>query len=163
MLNPTMAPGEACLDLVKFSEGCKLTSYQDSVGRWTIGYGHTEDVHEGMTWTQAQCDAALLGDLSAAAGSVNALLNVPVTQDQFDALCDFTFNLGEGNLARSTLLRLLNDGEPRLAADQFLRWVYAGGHILPGLVKRRTAERDLFLYGALTAPRLQGAQIDKPE
>jgi len=126
-------------------EGLRLTAYQDSVGVWTIGYGHTgSDVRPGLTITQEQASALLQQDVAGAVAAVNRLVTVTLTQNQFDALVDFTFNEGQGNLASSTLLRELNAGNTAGAAAQFLVWVYAGGVQLPGLVKRRQAEAALF-------------------
>jgi lysozyme len=126
-------------------EGLRLTAYQDSVGVWTIGYGHTgSDVRPGLTITQEQAGALLQQDVAGAVAAVNRLVTVTLTQNQFDALVDFTFNEGQGNLASSTLLRELNAGNTAGAAAQFLVWVYAGGVQLPGLVKRRQAEAALF-------------------
>lgn len=139
-----MNPSPACVDLVKASEGCRLTAYRDSVGVWTIGYGHTRGVRQGQTITQDEADALLLDDLDLAAAQVRGMVTVPLTQGQFDALCDFVFNLGAGRLRDSTLLRLLNQGRYGEAAGQFKFWVMAGGKPLPGLVTRRAAERALF-------------------
>lgn len=137
-------PSQACIDLVKASEGCRLTAYRDAVGIVTIGYGSTGGIKEGQTITQEQAEAMLVDDLDAAADGVRKLVTVPLNQGQFDALCDFVFNLGEGRLRDSTLLRLLNQGRYGEAAAQFRFWVMAGGHPLPGLVKRRAAERAMF-------------------
>lgn len=137
-------PSQACIDLVKASEGCRLTAYRDAVGILTIGYGSTGGIKEGQTITQEQAEEMLIDDLDAAAEAVRKLVTVPLNQGQFDALCDFIFNLGEGRLRDSTLLRLLNHGRYGEAAAQFRFWVMAGGHPLPGLVKRRAAERAMF-------------------
>jgi lysozyme len=133
------------LALTERFEGLQLTAYQDPVGVWTIGYGHTgPDVQPGLTITQEQAGALLLQDVAGAVAAVNRLVTVPLTQNQFDALVDFTFNVGQGNLASSTLLRELNAGNTAGAAAQFLVWVYAKGVELPGLVTRRQAESALF-------------------
>ena len=133
------------LALTEQFEGLRLTAYQDSVAVWTIGYGHTgSDVRPGLTITQEQASALLQQDVAGAVAAVNRLVTVTLTQNQFDALVDFTFNEGQGNLASSTLLRELNAGNTAGAAAQFLVWVYAGGVQLPGLVKRRQAEAALF-------------------
>ncbi len=133
------------LALTEQFEGLRLTAYQDSVGVWTIGYGHTgPDVQPGLTITQEQASALLPQDVAGAVAAVNRLVTVTLTQNQFDALVDFTFNEGQGNLASSTLLRELNAGNTAGAAAQFLVWVYAGGVQVPGLVKRRQAEAALF-------------------
>ncbi len=144
------------LALTEQFEGLRLTAYQDSVGVWTIGYGHTgADVHPGLTITQQQASALLLKDVASAAADVNRLVTVSLTQNQFDALVDFVFNAGGGNFASSTLLRNLNAGNYAGAAAQFPRWVHAGNQILPGLVARRKSEQALFLEAAAVAA--QGA------
>ena len=139
-----MNPSEACIQLVKQSEGCRLTAYRDVASVLTIGYGSTGGIHEGQTITQEQADALLIDDLDAAADAVRSMVAVSLTQGQFDALCDFVFNLGAGRLRDSTLLRLLNQGKYGEAAAQFHFWVMAGGHPLPGLVIRRAKERAMF-------------------
>jgi len=122
------------LALTEQFEGLRLTAYQDSVGVWTIGYGHTgSDVRPGLTITQEQASALLQQDVAGAVAAVNRLVTVTLTQNE-----------GQGNLASSTLLRELNAGNTAGAAAQFLVWVYAGGVQLPGLVKRRQAEAALF-------------------
>jgi lysozyme len=83
--------------------------------------------------------------MAVAAENVNQLATVPLTQNQFDALCDFVFNVGAGNFEESTLLRKLNDGDYGGAASEFDRWVHSGQTVLPGLVRRRAAEKALFL------------------
>jgi lysozyme len=127
-------------DLEKSFEGCSLVAYQDVVGVWTIGYGHTHGVAPGMTCTQEQADAWLSADLASAIAAVHDLVKVPLTPDQRDALEDFVYNLGERALAGSTLLRLLNAGEYELAAQQFELWDHAGGKVVAGLLRRRLAE-----------------------
>jgi lysozyme len=126
-------------------EGVKLSAYQDSVGVWTIGVGHTANVHKGDTCTMEQAMDWLDYDLSVADCAVNKLITVPLNQNQHDALADFVFNLGEGSLAHSTLLKVLNAGDYDGAANQILAWDHAGGKVLQGLTKRRIAERALFL------------------
>ncbi|MBY4725720.1 MULTISPECIES: lysozyme [Burkholderia] len=157
----TFAYSKTGLQLTEQFEGCRLTAYQDSVGVWTIGYGHTgPDVYRGLTITQERAEQLLLQDVAKAAAAVNRLVTLDragdadtdglpdLTQDEFDALVDFTFNLGAGRLANSTLLKKLNAGDIEGAAAEFPKWVYAGGKVLAGLVKRRDAERALFLLGA---------------
>ena len=133
------------IDLTKASEGCRLTAYQDSVGVWTIGIGHTgPDVYDGMTITEDDAAIILLRDISSAEEAVKRLVTVPLTQGQFDALVDFTFNLGQGNLASSTLLRKLNAGDALGASLEFDRWNKAGGKVLAGLTIRRDSEEKVF-------------------
>jgi len=149
---PNMSYSKNGLALTEEFEGLRLTAYQDSVGVWTIGYGHTgPDVHSGLTITQQQASDLLMKDVSKAVAAVNRLVTVPLTQNQFDALVDFTYNLGEGNLASSTLLRDVNAGNFQDAAAQFLRWDKAGGVELPGLKRRRQAEATLFAGEAAAA------------
>lgn len=132
------------LQLTERFEGCKLTAYQDQVGRWTIGYGHAENVTPGLTITPEQAEAFLIEDTQAAAHCVNELVKAPLTQDEFDSLVDFTYNVGRGALAESTMLKLLNAGDYRSAAEQFDRWSDAGGHEVAGLLRRREAETQEF-------------------
>lgn len=139
-----MQPSQDAIELVKASEGLRLQTYRDSAGVLTIGYGHTSGVRPGQSITTAEADQMLVDDLDEAAEGVRRLVTVPLKQGQFDALCDFVFNLGAGRLMGSTLLRVLNRGDYGAAAAQFKFWVMGGGQVLPGLVKRRAAERDLF-------------------
>ena len=138
------------IDLIKSFEGCRLTAYQDSVGVWTIGYGHTSGVYQGMTITEEQAEEFLRSDLGTSESAVNRLVTYGINQNQFDALVSFTFNLGSGNLAKSDLLKKLNQGDITGAANEFDKWVHAGGQVLEGLVKRRAAEKELFLNGNVT-------------
>jgi|SRR5882672_1380580 len=129
---------QAGLQLIESFEGLRLTAYQDSVGVWTIGYGHTQGVKQGQTITQQQAEAFLQQDLAVAEKAVNGL-GQTLTDNQFAALVSFAFNLGAGNLNK-----LLKNG---LAAvpDRILLFDHAGGKQLPGLTRRRTAERALYL------------------
>lgn len=139
-----MQISKAGLDLIKQFEGLYLNAYRCPAGVPTIGYGHTAGVAMGQTITQQQADDYLRRDVRQFERAVSRLARVPLTQGQFDALVSFAFNLGEGALAQSTLLRLLNAGDYAGAAAQFDRWNKAGGRVLPGLVRRRAAERALF-------------------
>lgn len=130
------------LTLIKKFEGCRLTAYQDSVGIWTIGYGHTSGVKSGQTITQAQADAYLKKDCSSAEKSVNSYHSkYNWNQNQFDALVSFTFNCGSGNLKT-----LLQNGTRTVAQISAMITAYnkAGGVVLQGLVNRRIAEKELF-------------------
>jgi len=133
------------LELTKEFEGCKLVSYLDSGGVWTIGYGHTNGIKRYMECTQDQADEWLLSDIQSAQDDVNKLVKVSLTQNQFDALVSFTFNLGYWSLRRSTLLRILNSGNYLGAANEFSKWNRDNGMIVDGLVHRRAAEKLLFL------------------
>ena len=144
-----MKTSQAGIDLIKSFEGCKLRAYQDSVGIWTIGVGHTgPDVCAGVTVSDQEAISLLQMDLHEAEEAVERLVTAPLNQNEFDALVSFTFNLGEGNLRKSTLLKYLNQMRYEDAANEFPRWNRAGGQILPGLTRRREAEKQLFL----TAP-----------
>ena len=140
-----MNVSETGIQLIKKFEGCALKAYKCPAGIWTIGYGHTSGVKEGQTITREQAEKLLIQDLRVFEIGVNNLVNVSLNQNQFDALVSFCYNLGTGNLKNSTLLKLLNKGDNNGAAEQFDRWVYASGKKLNGLVKRRAAEKKLFL------------------
>ncbi len=138
------------IELIKRFEGLRLKAYQDSVGVWTIGYGWTQPVDgkkvgPGMQIDQATADRLLKCGVVQYEQGVNQLVKVKITQGQFDALVSFAYNLGLRSLSTSTLLKKLNDGDKQGAADQFGRWVNAGGKRLDGLVARRAAEREMFL------------------
>lgn len=131
--------------LTKQFEGLRLTAYQDQVGVWTIGYGHTGPaVHGGMVITADDADVLLHSDVASAVACVNRAVTGEISQCQFDALVDFVFNLGCARLLSSTLLRHVNAGEFDLAAEQFLLWDHAGGVVVPGLLLRRQAEMAMF-------------------
>ncbi|BEN21736.1 lysozyme [Serratia marcescens] len=138
------------IELIKRFEGLELEAYQDSVGVWTIGYGWTQSVDgkkiaPGMRIDQATADRLLKCGVVQYEQGVNQLVKVRITQGQFDALVSFAYNLGLRSLSTSTLLRKLNNGDTQGAADEFGRWVNAGGKRLDGLVTRRAAERRMFL------------------
>lgn len=134
------------LALIKESESCRLEAYQDAVGIWTIGYGHTgPEVVEGLHVTQDAAEALLLSDLDTVTKCIENSVSVQLTQGQYDALCSFIFNLGCLALRNSTLLRKLNSGDDVGAAEEFKRWDHAGGKVLAGLTKRRLAESEMFL------------------
>jgi lysozyme len=133
------------LALTKGFEGFRADSYQDQVGVWTIGYGHTgPSVHGGQTVTADQADLLLRSDVAAAVTCVNNAVTADISQNQFDALVDFVFNLGCHALLMSTLLRDVNSRQFASAAAQFLLWDHAGGVVVPGLLRRRQAESALF-------------------
>ena len=132
------------ITLLKTFEGCELHSYQDAVGVTTIGFGHTP-ASPGQTITQAQADALLQSDLAAFERGVNASVQRNLTSNQFSALVCFAYNVGMEAFKDSTLLRCVNSGDIEGAAEQFGKWIYGDGKILPGLVTRRAAERALFL------------------
>jgi lysozyme len=135
--------------LIEGFEGCRLEPYQDSVGVWTIGYGHTgDDCYKGCDpIAQEQADQLLQADLARFETAVNGMVSDATTQQQFDAMVSFAYNLGEGSLRQSTLLRMHNSGDYRGAAGQFGRWNHAGGRVLAGLTRRRAAESAVYASG----------------
>ena len=135
------------IDAIKDYEGVRLKAYDDGVGIWTIGVGHTKGVKRGDEITMAQVDEFLRADLEDAESAVRLNVKVPLEQCQFDALVSFVFNVGAVAFKSSTLLKKLNAGGYDGAADEFLRWNKAGGRVLAGLTKRRISERMMFLEG----------------
>lgn len=135
---------EEGISLIKKFEGCELKAYQCSANVWTIGYGHTRNISEGDTCTQADADEMLADDLQEFEGYVNELVDADLTQSQFDALVAWTYNLGPTNLKISTLLKRLNEGDMADVPHQIRRWNKAGGKVLDGLERRREAEALLF-------------------
>lgn len=133
------------IELIKKYESCRLEAYKCPAGVWTIGYGHTDGVKEGMKITQKEADAMLLDDIRLYEKQTKALLKVKVNENQFAALTSFCFNLGAGNLKNSTLLKKVNanPNDPTIAGE-FAKWVFSKGVILNGLVKRRSEEADLY-------------------
>lgn len=136
---------QAGLNLIKTSEGLRLRSYKDIVGVWTIGYGHTGNVQEGQNITQEQADQLLQQDLEHVEAGIECMVHVPLTDNQFSALCSLVFNIGRGHFKDSTCLRLLNEGKYAEAANWILPWCKAGGVEVEALADRRVAERNLFL------------------
>jgi lysozyme len=149
------------IKLIMRFEGCRLTAYKDPVGILTIGYGHTGDVRSGQTITQVQADDLLKQDVTKFATGVAVLIKVPVNQNQFDALVSFAYNCGLGALKTSTLLSLVNKKDFKGAADEFEKWIHAGGKVLKGLVSRRKAEKALFLKTFPKAPSYPGHALTK--
>ena len=131
--------------MIKDHEGLRLKAYLDPVGIWTIGWGHTGRVHSGETITRERAEELLMLDIEKAEACIERSVSVSLTQGMFDSLVSFIFNLGCGAFRQSTLLRHLNNGDYEKAAHQFPRWVHAKGRRLPGLVRRREDERQLFL------------------
>ena len=136
--------GTKGLDLIRFFEGLELNAYQCAAGVWTIGYGHTKDVQQGMTISEARANEMLAEELNEYESSINGLVTVELNQDQFDAMVSWVYNLGVGNLKASTLLKVLNAGDYDGVPAQMMRWNKAGGKVLEGLTRRRQAEADMF-------------------
>ena len=133
------------LSLIKKFEGCELYAYQCSAGVWTIGYGHTKDVEPGMQITKEDAEEMLVEELHEYESYINDFVTAPLSQNQFDALVSWVYNLGPANLKASTMLKVLNAGEYEDVPAQMKRWNKAGGKVLEGLIRRREAESLLFL------------------
>ena len=142
-----MKTSQSGLDFIADHEGLELTAYADPATGgepWTNGYGHTKGVKPGDTCTKEQAMQWLAEDVETAEKAVLRMVDVPLSQNQFDALVSFVFNCGAGNFEKSTLLRLLNDLDYDGASEQFQRWNKAAGKVMAGLTKRRHAEAALF-------------------
>mgnify|MGYP006055735879 FL=1 len=155
----------AGIELIKAWEGLRTTAYQDSVGVWTIGYGHTSMAGEpkvtpGMRITPDQATAILANDLGKYESAVSSALKRTPTGNQFAAMVSLCFNVGPGNFLKSSVLTRFNAGDMQGAADAFLMWNKAGGKVLQGLVNRREAERKLFLAASSADA---GIEPPKPE
>ena len=136
------------INLIKSFEGCRLEAYKPTKNDvWTIGYGHTDNVKKGDVISQLNAEVLLQNDLQKfeCAINVNVLPKCELTQNEFDALVSFVYNIGIGNFTSSTMLKLLIAQKKKEAASQFDRWIYQGKTVLPGLVKRRQEEKELFL------------------
>lgn len=145
-----MIVNQAAIELVKKFEGFNAMPYQDGAGVWTIGYGTTRGVTKNHPpVTEAQATLMLIDDLQAAANCVQVAVHVPLKANQYSALYSLAYNIGIKNFLASTLLTLLNNGNYKAAAEQFLVWnkiTVKGIHQpSPGLTNRRIAERALFL------------------
>lgn len=146
-----MRTSEKCLELIKRFEGLRLAPYLDSVGIPTIGYGSThysDGCMVQLSDPEISLEAALelvQIYLDKMCDVLDQLIEVDLNQNQIDAIGCLTYNIGIGNFKKSTLRNFLNSGDFDKAADQFLVWNKAGGKVLPGLEKRRAAERELFI------------------
>jgi len=132
------------LSLIKKFEGCELEAYLCPAGVWTIGYGHTKDVKEGDKINRDEADYLLQEEMIEYESYINDFVEVPLNQNQFDALCSWVYNLGPTNLKNSTMLRVLNEEKYADVPQQIKRWNKAGGEVLDGLIKRREAEAKMF-------------------
>ena len=133
------------IDFIRNEEGCKLKAYLCPAGRWTIGYGHTAGVTEGMTISQAHAEDLLRADVIDCAGRMASYIKAPVTKWQFIALVSLAFNVGDLRRKAPKLLHNLNSRQEDKAALEFLDICRAGGKVVPGLKRRREKEAKLFL------------------
>jgi len=141
-----MKMGKKGIDLIKHFEGFRSTVYRCAAGVPTLGFGSTYGITmDSPPITEEEGIELLMLDIAKFERAVERLITVPLNQNQFDALVSFSFNLGSGSLQNSTLRRRVNRSEYERAAEEFPRWVFAGGRKLKGLVRRRYAERELFL------------------
>lgn len=139
----------ATLALIKSFEGWRDTAYKDAVGVWTIGFGHTSmagppEVKPGMKINKAEGEAILARDLVKYENAIRNYVRVPLNENQFGALVSWCYNVGPGNVAKSTLVKRLNAGQYDAVPAELLKWNKAGGKVLKGLTRRREAEAVLF-------------------
>lgn len=142
------AAGALAIAFVGAFEGLRQTAYRDVVGVPTICYGETRGVRMGMTATKAECDAMLLKGLQEFEAGVLACTTAPLPDKRLVAMVSLAYNIGTSAYCRSSVVRLLNEGQTRAACDFMLRYNRAGGIVFPGLTRRREAERQLCLEGA---------------
>jgi|SRR5579872_113024 len=149
-LDPPMSASASLIPIVEQAEGFLPTIGSDE-GNPVIGFGcdlSASEVEHYQTIQPITRDEGvdlLMARIVPVEHVINRLINVPITQNQFDACCDFVYNEGSGHFASSTLLKLMNLGRMEDAANEFLKWDIAGGQVFPGLLARRQAERALFL------------------
>ena len=139
-----MKIGNKGLEMIKHFEGLELNAYQCAAGVCTIGYGQTKAIQPGMVITEETANDMLVEELEEYENYINTMVKCPLSQNQFDALVSWVYNLGPANLQPSTLLKVLNAGDYAGVPAQIKRWNKAGGKVLEGLTRRRQAEADLF-------------------
>jgi lysozyme len=158
-----MRISDAGIGLIKEFEGFSPVPYLCPAGKLTIGYGHTgNDFSRLDSVTIKRAEEILRGDLKWAEAAVNKWVEQPLNQWQFDALCSLIYNIGVDAFRKSTLLRVLNAGRHDEVPAQFLRWVYAGGKVMPGLVRRRQQEAEMWLSDFSGQRHPMPRQVDKP-
>lgn len=143
-----MKTSQTGINLIKEFEGVELHAYKpvSTEVHYTIGYGsYGSHVTKDMVISKEEAEELLKKDLVRFEEAVTSYVTVSINQNQFDALVSFAFNLGQGSLQRSTLLKLLNNNDHEGASNEFWKWRKAGGKVLQGLVRRRAAEKDLFI------------------
>ena len=155
------------LALIKEFEGFRARAYKCPAGIWTIGYGHTSNagppaVHEGMVVSRDVADAILSNDVAVFASGIAKELKVELSGHQFSALVSFAYNVGLGNFRSSSVLRAVNAGDTAAVPRRLQLWIKAGGKVLPGLVRRRAAEAELFVGEGRVLDTPSGASITVP-
>ncbi|ALE02846.1 lysozyme [Bartonella ancashensis] len=155
------------LALIKQWEGLRLHAYQDAIGIWTIGYGHTAQagepiVQEGMKITESQAETILKQDLKQFESTVEQAVTVPLTDEQFATLVSFCYNVGAEAFCTSTLLKKLNKGDYESVPAELQKWIRAGGKRLQGLANRRAAEAGLWVKGAYVCSNYQKVETKEP-
>ena len=145
------------MNLIKSFEGWRAKAYKDSVGEWTIGYGHTSmagnpKVKPGMVITKVYGEQLLLKDIQKYAKAVDDAVKVPLNSNQFGALVSFCYNVGPGNFRKSSVLRYTNASRFNDVPARLMLWNKAGGVVLKGLTRRRKAEGKLFRNTSESAP-----------
>lgn len=140
-----MKINEKGIKLIMDFEGLALKAYYDIGGVLTIGYGHTGKVYPDEVITQQEAQALLTADISAKTHVVSTYITSKLNDNQFSALVSFAYNLGVFALKRSHLLKYVNEGSFETAANEFLKWANVNGRPVEGLMRRREAERTLFL------------------
>ncbi|WP_336288697.1 lysozyme [Bartonella sp. CB60] len=155
------------LMLIKQWEGLRLHAYQDPIGIWTIGYGHTSAagkpvVYKNMNITEKAAEDILCRDLKKFERSVEQAVTVSLTDEQFAALVSFCYNVGTTAFCNSTLLKKLNKGDYEAVPAELQRWTKAGGKRLQGLVNRRAAEAGLWVKGSYVASNYQTVETKEP-
>lgn len=144
-MNESLEPSAACLALIRESEGFRSHAYWDESG-WAVGYGsHGPDIGQGTVWTQQQAEAHMQAQVEVNGAWIKRLVTVPLTQGQYDALQDWTYEFGIGHLRNSTMLMKLNSGDYSGAAEELLRWCHEGTEEVPGLLARRQKELAMWL------------------
>jgi lysozyme len=158
---------QATIDLVKEFEGLRTTAYKDSAGVWTIGYGTTGragvgiDPVEGMEITEAEAEYYLQKGLEKFSTEITGAITQPINENEFGAFVSLAYNIGSGAFKRSTALRKFNAGDKQGSANAMLMWNKAGGRVLNGLIRRREAERALFLTPVRVDAPVQDARQDR--
>ena len=152
------------LALIKEFEGFRARAYKCPAGIWTIGYGHTSNagplaVHEGLVVSHGEAEAILVRDAAAFAAGVAKELKVELGGHQFSALVSFAYNVGLGNFRSSSVLRAVNAGDAAAVPRRLQLWIKAGGKVLPGLVRRRAAEAEMFIGEGEASAAASGASI----